>query len=344
MPGDRTLYYYTDVSEVFFNKAEIKFKAYPFVRYGILDIEQDPKEQGFGVHGFDIVIASNVLHTTTDLHKTMENVLSLLAPSGLLLLFEVTKPHSWLDITFALFEGWNRLNDDLRHDNSPLLSRSGWQTLLDTSGFQNITAFPELGSPTEILQEHVFLAQAPSSNAHQEVCAPDYSIASFDSYLNADPKENLEDGTEPDAPAILAQLRDAPAMARGDLLVDFIRSHVMEVLRRDPSRVVDRHSRLMDLGIDSLMAVELKNRLRTGLDLQDNLPATLIFDYPNIEAIAKFIEVEALAIDAPLTQARREGEGEYVERTSHTQNIETLSEEAVEEMLLKKLESLEEGD
>ncbi len=64
LPAERTVYYYTDLSEFFFTEAERKFNNYPFMQYGVMDLEKDPEQQGYGRHDFDLVVGANVFHAT----------------------------------------------------------------------------------------------------------------------------------------------------------------------------------------------------------------------------------------------------------------------------------------
>ena len=84
LPADRVEYTFTDLSQLFLDRAAGQFSAYPFLRPAILDIERDPASQGFKRDAYDIVIASNVIHATANLRESMQNVRSLLAPGGLL--------------------------------------------------------------------------------------------------------------------------------------------------------------------------------------------------------------------------------------------------------------------
>src|SRR5581483_3036495 len=154
LPADSATYYFTDLSQLFLSRAEQRFKEYPFIRYGLLDIEKDPAAQGVPHHGIDVVIATNVLHATRDLRQTMRNVRSMLAPGGVLLMNEVTDHPDWLDLT--LLEGWERFDDDLRTD-SPTLPLDAWTRLLTDSGFEAAAAFPGTSSPAAVLGQHVIV-------------------------------------------------------------------------------------------------------------------------------------------------------------------------------------------
>jgi acyl carrier protein len=59
------------------------------------------------------------------------------------------------------------------------------------------------------------------------------------------------------------------------------------VLGLDPETSVDVQQPLRDLGLDSLMAVELRNALAEALDR--TLPATLLFRHPTLDALCAFI-------------------------------------------------------
>ncbi|MGV9594972.1 SDR family NAD(P)-dependent oxidoreductase [Streptomyces tendae] len=70
-------------------------------------------------------------------------------------------------------------------------------------------------------------------------------------------------------------------------LVTIVRSQVAAVLGHERPEAVDVNRGFMDAGIDSLMALELRNRL--GDLLGRRLPTTLIFDYPSVSAVVGYI-------------------------------------------------------
>ncbi|AOS63989.1 type I polyketide synthase [Actinoalloteichus hymeniacidonis] len=95
--------------------------------------------------------------------------------------------------------------------------------------------------------------------------------------------------TAPDAAVGLrARLAPLDATERQRLLLTMVGTEVALVLGYgDPSRVsVDREFR--ESGFDSLTAVELRNRLASTTGLR--LPASLIFDYPSVRALAAHLD------------------------------------------------------
>ncbi|MGV2388759.1 MAG UNVERIFIED_CONTAM: class I SAM-dependent methyltransferase [Microcystis novacekii LVE1205-3] len=84
------------MSSSFLTRAKENFRNYPFIKYQTLDIEKNPFTQDFLPGSFDIIIAANVLHATANLQKTLENVRSLIAPKGLLILLESTGARRWV--------------------------------------------------------------------------------------------------------------------------------------------------------------------------------------------------------------------------------------------------------
>jgi len=159
-------YTFTDVGPLFVAKARARFAANPRMRFAVFDLERDAASQGLPAAGFDVVIASNVVHATADVRRTLGCVRTLLAPGGVLAMLEVTAPQRWFDLTVGLTEGWWAFTDtDLRRDYATL-SRAAWLRLLGDCGFESPAALPQGEDQTGTLgQQSLLLARAPSSDA-----------------------------------------------------------------------------------------------------------------------------------------------------------------------------------
>nr|WP_229695722.1 type I polyketide synthase [Streptomyces lacrimifluminis] len=77
---------------------------------------------------------------------------------------------------------------------------------------------------------------------------------------------------------------------QGRMLLDLVCEHVAGVLGHTATNVIKANRAFKELGFDSLTAVELRNRLKAATGLQ--LPATLVFDTPNPEALARRLRTE----------------------------------------------------
>lgn len=102
-------YTFTDISVGYFEKARQKLAPWvPYMQFSKLDIEQDPLEQGYEAGSYDLIVASNVLHATRFIGKTLENARKLLKPQGKLLLSEITIPLEQMRFHMIVgsLEGW----------------------------------------------------------------------------------------------------------------------------------------------------------------------------------------------------------------------------------------------
>jgi acyl transferase domain-containing protein/SAM-dependent methyltransferase len=338
LPRGRTVYYFTDLSEFFFTEAGTRFRNYPFIHFAVMDLERNPEEQGFSRHGFDLVVGANVFHATKDLDTALEHARTLLRPGGLLLLFETTTQPDWFESSIGLIEGWSRFEDEWRQD-TPLIAVEQWKLALLTCGFEMVEAWPQPGAVTEVLGAHIIAAQASSGDdAAGMMTLPHTANIRVSDRNSTDASSGKESREE--IPVIMRQLSKATPEEQEMLLVDYIRDTVIKVTRINPANAPDRRQRLMDFGVDSLMAVELRNRLTKGLGLPEPLPATLIFDYPTIEVIARYL-ANKIFDNAKASPSMEETKDPFSVRQAE---IEELSEEETEAMLLKKLKDFSNGD
>ena len=318
-----TEYWFTDLSDLFLARAQVKFNDFSFLRFAKFDLDVAPESQGFPRHSFDLVVAANVIHATRDLRKSLRTVEQLLAPGGLLILCESTTHFAWFDITTGLVEGWQHFDDEIRTGN-PLLSAQQWIDLLNESGFLSAQQMPEAGSLAESVGQHVILARTFLTAGGEETEIRPVSMTTVASVENQ----------ARDFDVLLTALRQADAVERYELMLDYVRRCLRQVFHLDPGYGLESRDRFSDLGMDSLLALELRTVLERELPIE-TMPAILAFDTGTPGSLAKAL---LTFLFPPNPEAKPENGRQAAQPRYATEEIEQLSDADVEELLLQRLQ------
>ncbi|MFG1955424.1 SDR family NAD(P)-dependent oxidoreductase, partial [Micromonospora sp. NPDC048830] len=143
--------------------------------------------------------------------------------------------------------------------------------------------------------------------------------------------------------ALLTLLEAAPPDDRLELVVAHVRDLAARVLGLRAAHTLDTQRPLNELGLDSLMAVELRNALSLSVDR--SLPATVLFDYPTVEALAGFVVAELqLAEPAPEPEPPAAAATAEAARDAWLAEIEQLSDAEVEALLDQELSQTRKKD
>ena len=110
---------------------------------------------------------------------------------------------------------------------------------------------------------------------------------------------------QPEQQSQRAQIIAAPVNERHALLHEHVRRSVAHILGWPSSEQVDPQSVFSDLGMDSLMMVELRNYLQRTLEIQ--LTSTLAFNYPSVAVLSDYLAQQLLSEEDDATTRHESG-------------------------------------
>ena len=145
----------------------------------------------------------------------------------------------------------------------------------------------------------------------------------------------------PRQPELLARYRQTPPSLQRKLLLDYIAEQAARTIGLPGATKIDPGQPLHDLGLDSLMAVELRNLLSAACGA--TLPATLLFDHPTVAAVAAYLQAHA-ALAAPpapdAAPAQPAATAPAAVRSDDQRPVAELTDAEAEALLLAELEGL----
>lgn len=326
----RVNYHFTDVSDLFLNRARRKFSRYEFVEFGIFDIDRPIEEQGFWPGTFDLVVAANVMHAARSLEAALHRVGDLLTPGGTLVLLETTRHQAWFDMSTGLIEGWQHFEDEDRKEH-PLLAPKQWHAILRRAGFEETMALPSGGSPAADLGQHVILARLRELAEGESARIVEAKSASR---RNPVPANGHLPGLLLDEFAPKSE--KLPQAEGGHTVAHTVRETICRVfqLQTPPEELGDR-DRLSDLGMDSLIALELRAELAKKLGIE-RISSTIAFDTGTVGELVRALEgMRATKAEKPSPAADASSHVEPAVVTA--EQLEAMSDEDVEQLLRMRL-------
>ncbi|QSJ15495.1 type I polyketide synthase [Nostoc sp. UHCC 0702] len=131
----------------------------------------------------------------------------------------------------------------------------------------------------------------------------------------------------------LQKLQSASPNNALEMLTAYIQAEIAKVLGLQRSQLPQRKQNFFDMGMDSLTAVELKNRLERSLQI--SLSSTLLFNYPNIDALVQYLAQEVLTIALPAASTNED----MSSTTASLEEIQELSESEIMALIAEEFEA-----
>ncbi|GAA4203985.1 non-ribosomal peptide synthetase [Streptosporangium oxazolinicum] len=298
-------YVFSDPSAFFLNEARERFADHPWVRHERLDVDDDPRGQGFLPNSFDVVVCANTLHATSDTEAALARLRELLVPGGHLMFVENTRDdHYPLLVSMEFLEVAGRAWSDHRaHNGQSFLTRPQWLDLLDRHEAVDVLSLPEAGDPLAATGQELFLARLKADRAHvtageltREVSTrlPEYMVPSLWQIVDALPRTANGKTDRNLLRSWLPRESTQTAPAADERPMDELESRLAELWAGLLAvEHVGRSDDFFALGGDSLLVARMVGRLRERIaqaaDLEWEVVLRHMLRRPTVAGLAAFL-------------------------------------------------------
>ncbi|WP_341720837.1 amino acid adenylation domain-containing protein [Micromonospora sp. FIMYZ51] len=167
--GDRPVdYLYTDLSGYFLGLGRQRFADRAGLRFAVLDLDADDPA-GWPPGRYDVVLAGDVLHASTDAARATGRLRELLAPGGQLVFLEMTREHyqimTSLEFLVRLDEAAGDFTDVRRDSTATFLTQRQWSEVVTALGGTVRAVLPQTDTLLYELGMHLFVADFPDGRA-----------------------------------------------------------------------------------------------------------------------------------------------------------------------------------
>lgn len=310
-------YTFTDLSTFFTDIAEKQFGQYPFVQYGLFNIDEKPQAQGYEPASFDIIVGANVLHDAKVIDETLKNFRYLLTGEGMLLALEVTTNKIYHKVSIGFIEGFSGYSDERLIKNEPLLSAPEWAECMEKAGFRLVSAYPMPEDAAEVFEQHVVFGYAAHSREyldeddmmealHEDLPSymiPDRIYALYEIPLSANSKVNYKElPYQEEKLGNSNAITVPPATETEKILHEIIRETLgLKELSCDVN--------IFTMGADSLKSISVLTKLKSrGIDVS----LSNMYKYSTIQQMAAYIDADKAAKQL---QGEWQSEQEIIEYT-----------------------------
>ncbi|MCY7295530.1 non-ribosomal peptide synthetase [Alteromonas sp. a30] len=258
-------YSFTDTNDILLERAGKRYAEYDYFTSSRLDIEFSPQAQGYPENNYDVVVVGNSLYNVRNIDEALAHVHSLLAPGGMLIMWEITSPQLEFAITESLM--MNPIHDGLRSQANPFIGVDALQEKLYATGFEQVEPL----TPAEHSAHSVLIAKAGEpqvKRAFSYSTGKDYRLQTNFVGCDITPLNSTQEESA------------SSHLSVAEIIANLWCEHfnIEEVNPED---------NFFDLGGESLMALGLIDDINEAFEL--TVAVNTLYEVPTLSALSEFV-------------------------------------------------------